>query len=135
MRTTTLTSSPLVFTGQHDGVLADLYYDTRDPLAVRMRFTNGPIWFLPRDVFDPDLAPEPVPGADLEATWVADELRLTLRDDQGRSLTLLLDATHPALAEFIAEVFELVLAGCEHQVLDAQWERLLDDADAPGRGE
>jgi hypothetical protein len=125
-----LTSEPFVFTADHDGVVARFRYDTRDPYAVQLCALGAPAWVLPREILDPVQAPDPVPGADFEATWTQDELRLTLHGQDGHSLTLALDGTHPYLAEFTATMFALVPVGTEHTHLDHQWEQLLTSGDA-----
>jgi hypothetical protein len=74
----TLSSELFVFTGEHDGVVGRFRYDTRDPYTVHFCPIGQPAWVLPREILDPIQAPEPVPGADFEAIWTQDELRLTL---------------------------------------------------------
>lgn len=127
----TCVSDPLLFTTEQDGVLAHLRYDPRDPLAVQLRFAAGPTWSLLRDALDPLIAPEPVPGADVEAHWSDDALRLSLHGPDGRSVTLVLDADDPVLCEFLATTYDLVPAGTEHTRLDGQWDRLLTGGGAP----
>lgn len=76
-------------------------------------------------MLDPLQCPDPVDGADVQARWMDGELRVTVHGDNSASLTVVIDATDPDLAAFVADIYDLVPAGSEAQRLEPVWPRLV----------